>query len=469
LSEQHILIADDEPKLSKVLADGLADSGRRISTALTGEEAWRIYEGEGADLVITDLRMESEEAGLELMRRIQGTGRGTPCILITAFASIDAGVKALELGAVEYMVKPVRVRALRETVDGLLARRPSERAAEPPPSAEIPHTFDDILVGTHPGMRRIYELLPRVVASSSNVLVIGESGTGKEVIARAIHEHSPRAKKPFVRVNCAALVETLLESELFGIEKGVATDVSERAGKFEQADGGTILLDEIGDMAPGTQAKVLRVLQEREFERVGGSRTVKIDVRVIAATHRDLEEMVASGGFRQDLFYRLNVIRLDLPPLRERLGDLELYARFFLQRLAERTGRRLRGLTPAALERMAAHRWPGNVRELENVLERALVLSAGELLDEGDLPVLESPRAGGGGGESPFRLPEEGISLDALEKDLLGQAMERTAGNKSAAARLLGLTRRTLGYRLEKHGLGESDAAEGGSPGDGKD
>jgi DNA-binding NtrC family response regulator len=454
LTQRRILVVDDEPKLTALLAETLAGSGRKILQAHTGAEGWRIFQEEGADLVITDYRMETEAAGLELLERIQKLKPGTPAILMTAFASIEAGVRALELGAVEYLVKPIRFRVLRDTVDSLLTRTPAETA--PGAAEEIPHTFDNILVGTHPGMRRIYELLPRVVSGHSNVLVVGESGTGKEVFARAIHEHSPRAKGPFVGVNCAALVESLLESELFGIEKGVATDVAARAGKFEQADGGTLFLDEIGDMALGTQARVLRVLQEREFERVGGLRSQRVDVRVIAATHRDLEDMVRERSFRHDLYYRLNVIRLDLPPLRERLGDLELYVRFFLDRLSERSGRQLREIGPQALAKLRAYSWPGNLRELENVLERALVMARGQSLEEEDLPPLESPwrRPVPEGEGRLFDLPEEGLSLEALERDLLEQAMERSDGNKSAAARLLGLTRRTLGYRLEKHGLG---------------
>ncbi len=460
----RILIVDDEPKLSRILADALGGPGRSIRTAKSGAEAWALFEKESADLVITDLRMESEEAGLDLLAKIHAQSPATPSIMITAFATIEAGVRALAHGAVEYMVKPVRVRALRETVAGLAERSGAAPASPEAVGGEIPHSFDDILVGTHPGMRRIYELLPRVVASDSNVLIIGESGTGKEVFARAIHTHGSRAKRPFVRVNCAALVDTLLESELFGIEKGVATDVQARAGKFEQADGGSILLDEIGDMAPATQAKVLRVIQEREFERVGGAQSIKVDVRIIAATHRDLEEMVESGEFRQDLFYRLNVIRLDLPPLRDRLGDLALYVRFFLKKLADRLGRPVPTLSEAALARLAAHSWPGNVRELENVLERSLVLATGSQLEPADLPSLERRVKRPPAGEPLLRLPEEGLSLEALEKELIAQALERTDGNKSAAARLLGLTRRTLGYRLEKHGLGEPEAeSEGGS------
>ncbi len=458
---QRILIVDDEPKLAGLLAETLAAPGRQIATATSGAAAWKDYQEHGAELVITDLRMESEEAGLELIAKVKKADPETDTILVTAFASIEAGVRALELGAAEYMVKPVRLRALRDSVDGLLAgSRQGDAELAVSTEGDLSGAFDDILIGKHPGMRRIYELLPRMVASDSTVLVIGESGTGKEVFARAIHEHGARKAKPFVRVNCAALVETLLEAELFGIEAGVATEVKARAGKFEQADGGTVFLDEIGDMAPGTQAKVLRVLQEREFERVGGSKVQKVDVRVLAATHRDLEEMVAAGEFRQDLYYRLNVIRLDLPPFRERLGDLELYVRFFLQKLAGRSGRSLRGITPSALERLRGHLWPGNVRELENVIERAMVLAGGDLLDACDLPPLDARSKPAVAGEIPFTLPEAGIDLEDLEKSLLAQAMERTGGNKSASARLLGLTRRTLGYRLEKHGLGAGGSDE---------
>jgi two-component system, NtrC family, response regulator AtoC len=452
---QRILIVDDEPKLAALLAETLAAPGRRIATAISAAAAWKDYQENGADLVITDLRMETEEAGLSLIEKVQAAGKGTVTILITAFGSIEAGVRALEFGASEYMVKPVRLQALRESVGKLLGEaRQSDGDVAVKTEGDVADVFDKILIGNHRGMRRIYELLPRIVASDSNVLVSGESGTGKEVFARAIHEHGARKAKPFVRVNCAALVETLLEAELFGIEAGVATEVKARAGKFEQADGGTLFLDEIGDMAMGTQAKVLRVLQEREFERVGGAKTLKTDVRILAATHRDLEKMIAAGEFRQDLYYRINVIRLDLPPLRERLGDLEAYVRFFLQKLAPRSGRSIRGLTPTALEHLRRHSWPGNVRELENVIERSMILSTGDLIDASDLPSLEVAPQAGGAGANAFTLPEAGINLEELERSLLAQAMERSGGNKSAAARLLGLTRRTLGYRLEKHGLG---------------
>ncbi len=455
---KRILIADDEARMLKLLEEALQGKGRKILTADSAESAWALFEKEGADLVITDLRMESEEAGLELLEKVHKASPSTPSILMTAFASIEAGVRALDFGAVEYLTKPVRMTALAEKVRAVLATDTSEAA---PAIEDSAFTFDDMIVGRHPGMRRIYEMLPRVVASDSTVLVLGESGTGKEVIARAVHEHGRRKKGPFVQINCAALVDSLLEAELFGVVKGAATDVSERPGKFELANGGTLLLDEIGDMAASTQAKVLRVIQERELTRVGGSKTIPVDVRIVAATHRDLEAMVAQNVFRQDLFYRLNVIRLELPPLRERLGDLELYTSFFLRRLSERTGRKVTSLSSDAMKILQSYPWPGNVRELENVLERAMVMSTGSILDVGDLPELsQTRRAEGGVG---YRLPEEGISLEELEKDLIAQAMERSGGNKSAAARLLGLTRRTLGYRLEKHGLdsGEPDPDEG--------
>ncbi|MCP4544884.1 MAG: sigma-54-dependent Fis family transcriptional regulator [bacterium] len=453
MTDFRILLVDDEPKLVKLLAESLEGPGRTIVSAFTGKDAWRLFLADGADLVITDLHMESEDAGLELLRKISKRSPETAMILVTAFAAIEAGVKALALGALEYLIKPIRVRALLETVQDLESKlkRGEIRGRVDESLEDIPHLYDDILVGTHPGMRRIYELLPRIAVGNSNVLITGESGTGKEVFARAIHNHGARAGKPLVSVNCAALVDSLLESELFGIEKGVATDVGARRGKFEQADGGTIFLDEIGDMTAGTQAKVLRVLQEREFERVGGTQPIKVDIRVIAATHRDLEVMVKSGDFRQDLLYRLNIIRLDLPPLRERLGDLDLYCRFFLRRLETRTGRHVNGLSEATLAELRRHDWPGNVRELENVLERAMVLSAGDRLQPADLPSLERGATAQGG--DLFTLPVEGILLEDLEKDLLRQALERANGNKSAAARLLGLTRRTIGYRLEKYGL----------------
>nr|MBC8365947.1 sigma-54-dependent Fis family transcriptional regulator [bacterium] len=368
--------------------------------------------------------------------------------------------RALDWGAVEYLAKPVRMTALAEKVRASLA---TDSAAKATATAnDTAGTFGDMSVGGGPGMRRIYEMLPRVVASDSTVMILGESGTGKEVIARAVHEHGKRKNGPFVQVNCAALVDSLLEAELFGVVKGAATDVSERPGKFELAHGGTLLLDEIGDMAAATQSKVLRVLQERVLQRVGSNKDISVDVRIVAATHRDLEAMVAQNAFRQDLYYRLNVIRIELPPLRERLGDLELYTNFFLKRLSERTGRKVTNLTADALKVLQSHPWPGNVRELENVLERAMVLSSGSVLDFEDLPPLSASQRSDGG--LAYRLPEEGISLEVLEKDLIVQAMDRSGGNKSAAARLLGLTRRTLGYRLEKHGLGNAEDSEKEEP-----
>jgi len=457
---KRILIVDDETRMLKLLEESLEGRGRKIVTASSGAEAWELFKKKPADLIITDLRMESEEAGLDLLAKVHKQSPDTPSILMTAFASIEAGVRALDLGAVEYLTKPVRMTALAEKVRAIFVSDSADESVAA--SIDSAYIFDDMIVGRHPGMRRIYEMLPRVVASDSTVMILGESGTGKEVIARAVHEHGKRKKGPFVQVNCAALVDSLLEAELFGVVKGAATDVSERPGKFELAHGGTLLLDEIGDMAAATQAKVLRVLQERVLQRVGSNKNIPVDVRIVAATHRDLEAMVAQNTFRQDLFYRLNVIRIELPPLRERLADLELYTNFFLKRLSERTGRKVTSLSAEAVKALQSHPWPGNVRELENVLERAMVLSSGSVLDLEDLPPLSAPFRSDNG--LTYRLPEEGISLEVLEKDLIVQAMERSGGNKSAAARLLGLTRRTLGYRLEKHGLANAEDSDKEEP-----
>jgi len=457
---KRILIVDDETRMLKLLEESLEGRGRKIVTASSGAEAWELFKKKPADLIITDLRMESEEAGLDLLAKVHKQSPDTPSILMTAFASIEAGVRALDLGAVEYLTKPVRMTALAEKVRAIFVSDSADESVAA--SIDSAYIFDDMIVGRHPGMRRIYEMLPRVVASDSTVMILGESGTGKEVIARAVHEHGKRKKGPFVQVNCAALVDSLLEAELFGVVKGAATDVSERPGKFELAHGGTLLLDEIGDMAAATQAKVLRVLQERVLQRVGSNKNIPVDVRIVTATHRDLEAMVAQNTFRQDLFYRLNVIRIELPPLRERLADLELYTNFFLKRLSERTGRKVTSLSAEAVKALQSHPWPGNVRELENVLERAMVLSSGSVLDLEDLPPLSAPFRSDNG--LTYRLPEEGISLEVLEKDLIVQAMERSGGNKSAAARLLGLTRRTLGYRLEKHGLANAEDSDKEEP-----
>jgi len=312
-------------------------------------------------------------------------------------------------------------------------------------------------VGKNPKMQRVYELLPRIVEGTSTVLVRGESGTGKEVIARAIHEHSPRRDKPFVDVNCAALVDTLLESELFGIERRVATGVDAREGKLELANGGTLFLDEVGDMSPSVQAKVLRVLQERQFVRVGGSRRIDVDVRVIAATNVDLEAAVRERRFREDLYYRLSVVAVEIPPLRERQDDVPLFVSHVLERLNAAARRPIRGVTKEALAILSRYDWPGNIRELENTLEHAAVLARGDTIGVEDLPerIRAHARKPGGGAAAPdrFVLGERGIVLEDVERDFIVQALERTGWRKTAAARLLGLTRRALGYRIEKFGL----------------
>jgi len=453
-----ILVVDDEQKMRNLIARALEKDGHRVETAGSLESARAIIEKDLFDLVITDLKMETDEAGLEILERARGRSPETEVILITGYATIEVGARAIEAGAYDYLIKPVKISDLRERVQEIGRKKEKGNArAERASRAEGPIVFDEIVVGTNPAMQRVYETLPRIVNTQSTILIRGESGTGKEVIARAIHRAGPRKDAPFVEVNCAALVDTLLESELFGIEKRVATGVDRREGKFEIASGGTLFLDEIGDMSLATQAKVLRAMQSRKIERVGGREPVQVDVRIVAATNVDLEKAVAEGRFREDLFYRLNVITIEIPPLRERREDIPHFLEHFIDKFNRALGRRIEGFDGEALEILQSYTWPGNVRELENFVERAFLMSRDAVITKEVLPAkimgeIESTQ------NPAFRLPSNGIDLEEVERDFLVQALEMTGGNRTQAAKLLGLTRRSLGYRMEKYRIeGDED------------
>ena len=455
MGDAVVLIVDDEDLVRWSLRRRLEETGYGVLEASTGKEALERCE-EGVDLVLLDHRLPDAD-GLRLLERIRGSWPDTLVILMTAYSSVESAVAAIKEGAYHYVNKPFEpdeilllvARALETTSLRRQVRELRARQGEP-------YAFDRI-IGESPAMAALKGLLVKVAASpASTVLLTGESGTGKDLVARCLHDNSERTAGPFVHITCSAVPETLLESELFGHERGAFTDARQRKkGLLETADRGTVYLDEIGEMTPQLQAKLLRFLEEKAFMRVGGSQDVRVDVRAIAATNRDLEERVREGHFREDLYYRLSVLPVRLPPLRERPGDVPLLVRFLVDAYNREFRKGVRDVTPAALERLEQHGWPGNVRELRNVVERAVLLCDSERLGPEDLQV-PSPRRE----VSPrFRLPAEGVDFAALERDLVAQALERAGGNQTHAAALLGMSRDQIRYRIEKFGLAVPSSA----------
>jgi two-component system response regulator PilR (NtrC family) len=469
---EKILIVDDERSMRDVLSIMLKRAGYDVTVATDGEEAIAQVEKELFDLVITDLKMP-KAGGLDVLKAVKECSPDSVVLIITAFASPESAVEAMKLGAFDYLPKPFQVDEVqlkirnalgsrRLSTENMLLRR--EMAAK---------TSQTRLIGKSEAMQKVLDVIGKVADTRSNVLICGESGTGKELVARAIHAASARARMPFVPVNCSALPETLLESELFGYMKGAFTGAAtNKAGLFEVANGGSIFLDEIGETTPATQVKLLRVLQEKEFRRVGGTQDVKVDVRVIAATNKDLEKAVAEGAFREDLYYRLDVIPITLPPLRQRAEDIPLLAQHFLEKFARASGRPAPALSPEAVKLLMAHEWKGNVRELENLIERAVAFGGGATIREEDVAGWLHRPATAAKSAYPTDLPPEGLDLERLvesiEKDLLLKALERTKWVKKRAAKLLQLDARSFRYRLSKFAItrGRDDGDEGG--GDGK-
>ena len=443
-----ILVVEDEEKLRRVIELQLKGAGHDVDLAGTAEEGLRL--ADGADLILTDLRLPGMD-GLELLASLRRQNSTTPVIVMTAFSSIETAVDAMKAGAVDFLPKPFSLDHLMTVVNKALELR-SLRHENQQLKEELGQRYQfDSIVGRSPGMREIFATIQRVALTRATVLLAGESGVGKDLIARAIHHNSPRADRPFVKINCTALPENLMESELFGYEKGAFTGANTtKPGKFEQADTGTVFLDEIGDVPASIQVKLLRILQDREFERLGSNKTRQIDVRVLAATNVDLRAALEQGRFREDLYYRLNVLPIDIPPLRERREDIPFLVEHFIKKLAKDVGSRVQSVSEGALQRLLDYRWPGNVRELENVIERSLVLSNGPVLQAEDIRLDSAPRQRSQNAES--FLPE-GVSLDEHEQQLIREALKRANGNKSQAARLLGLTRNALRYRLSQMGL----------------
>jgi DNA-binding NtrC family response regulator len=435
---KSILVVDDEKNQREILQMILSSEGYDVTTASSGETALKFVRERRFDLVLTDLKMTGM-SGLDLLRELVAFDKSIIVILLTAHGTIDSAFEAKELGAFAYLQKPYDREKLLETINRALEKL---------------SRLDTEIISASPEMDRVKKMILKVARSNSTVLIRGESGTGKELIARAIHQNSPRANKIFQAVNCAAINENLLESELFGHEKGSFTGaVSEKKGLFEVADGGTLFLDEIGELDVSLQAKLLRVLQEKTIRRVGGTKEIPIDVRVIAATNRDLLKMMQESRFREDLYYRLNVLSIEVPPLRERRSDIPLLIDYFIKKHTKNSPNKIKSISPEAKKILLEYSYPGNVRQLESAIERAVLLAEGGIIKAEDLPPeMQIPEMTASAG-AVFRLPPSGINFEEVEKSLILQAMERTNYNITKAAKLLGLTFRTLQYRLEKFGI----------------
>jgi two-component system response regulator PilR (NtrC family) len=455
---EKILVVDDEKSLREVMSIMLKRAGYEVTEATDGEQAIGQVNKEIYDLVITDLRMPKAD-GMDVLKAVKSSSPDTVVLVVTAFGTADSAVEAMKHGAYDYLTKPFQVDEVQLIIrNALEKRRLSTENMLLRREIASQSSFAQI-VGQSEAMQKVFDVVRKVADSKSNVLICGESGTGKELVARAIHYNSGRSAMPFVAVNCSAVPETLLESELFGHMKGSFTGaVANKAGLFEIANGGTIFLDEIGDTTPTIQVKLLRVIQEREFRRVGGTQDMKVDVRVIAATNRDLEKAVADGSFREDLYYRLDVIPIHLPPLRLRVGDIPLLVTHFLEKFGQESGKSAPTLLPEAMHVLLGHEWRGNVRELENLIERVVAFSTGVSVTDSDirgwLHHSVTPQQSQG---IPTDLPEEGLDLEGLingiEKDLLMRALERSKWVKKKAARLLKLNTRSFRYRLEKYAI----------------
>src|SRR5512141_2920191 len=431
-----VLVVEDEAKLRRVIELQLQSAGYEVDQAGSAEEALRLVDR--ASLVLTDLKLPGMD-GLEFLSLVRRQDAQVPVVVMTAFGTVEIAVEAMKAGATDFLPKPFSLDHLLTVIQKALevrALRDENRQLR----EELGKRYEfDNIVGRSAPMQEIFAAIMRVAPTRATVLLAGESGVGKDLIARAIHFHSPRKDRPLVKINCTAIPENLMESELFGYEKGAFTGANTtKPGKFEQADTGTVFLDEIGDVPGSIQVKLLRVLQEREFERLGSNVTRRIDVRVVAATNQDLRAALEQGTFREDLYYRLNVVPMNIPPLRERKQDIPFLANHFIKKLAPESGPRVECITDRGIEKLVAYHWPGNVRELENVIERSLVLCTGTRLDAGDIKLDTTPRAVA---PTSGQLLPEGMTLDEHEQSIIREALRRSGGNKSQAARLLGLTR----------------------------
>ncbi len=459
MSFEKILIVEDEKLLRWSLKERLVKENYEVIEAESIANARECLAGDDPDLLLLDHRLP-DGRGMDLLRDLVRSRPECPVIMMTAYSTVEAAVEAIKMGAFNYLTKPFNQDELVITIAKALETSRLRREVSALRKQQEENYGLSNIVGDSPAMHQVFELIHKVARSAaSTVLITGESGTGKDLVAKAIHYASDRAGRPFMNITCSALPEHLLESELMGHERGAFTDAkTSKQGLFELADGGSIFLDEIGDMGILLQAKLLRFLEEKTFKRVGGVRDLKVDVRVIAATNRDLGKAVEEGRFREDLFYRLNVIPIVLPPLRERPGDIALLVKHFIDRFNREFKKSTRGMSDHALAMMAAYEWPGNVRELRNIIERAMILEDKSILDETDLPDLirsDRPGAPGQGADDGdgFRLPEGGYPLERMESEMVAQAMKVTGGNQTRAAKLLSISRDALRYKLKKYGI----------------
>jgi DNA-binding NtrC family response regulator len=453
-----ILIVEDEQKMRRLLELHLGDEGFVTFAAGDAETGLKIVSREKIDLVLTDFRLPGM-TGVEFLQEVKRINAALPVVIMTAYGTVENAVEAMKMGASDYILKPFSldemVMVVRKELDAHNLREENRTLRE---ALGKRYEYDNIVAHSE-RMQAVLAIVERVAPTNSTVLLGGESGVGKDLIARAIHQHSLRKNGPFIKINSTAIPENLLESELFGYEKGAFSGATgSKPGKFELADKGTLFLDEIGDIPGAVQVKLLRVLQDREFERLGATKTLKVDVRLVAATNRDLRAALEEGTFREDLYYRLNVVPIDVPPLREHKEDIPALVNFFLGRLAEESSSPVRGMTPAAMKLLMDFYWPGNVRELQNVIERAVTLSPNPIIGIEDIH-LENPRSSSVARTQQPVLPE-GMSIEEWENEIIREALHRANGNKSQAARALGLSRNALRYRLAKIGVPDSPDAE---------
>ena len=454
-----ILIVDDERSMREFLEILLVKEGYQVSLAASGEEALKILENSTFDLLITDIRMQDVD-GIDVLKKAKTLNPESIVIMISAFATAETAVEAMKEGAYDYIPKPFKVRDFKKIVrDALESRKPTAGTEGEGESKSVQHF--DCLVGESPQIKRIYDLVERVGPTKSNVFISGESGTGKELVAKAIHRQSPRSAKNFVVINCAGIPDTLIESELFGYKKGAFTGAAaDKEGLFQVADGGTVFLDEVGELTPAIQVKLLRVIQERTFTAVGGTEEKSVDVRLISATNKDLENEVIHGRFREDLFFRLNVIHIAMPPLREREGDLALLSQHFLEKYSRDLGKNVKKISAYAMDILKQYSFPGNVRELENIIERSVALESSNIVLPESLTLSNFQRERSRENRRRRDLTPEGINLDQIlaeiERDYILRGLEMAHGSKQRAASLLGITMRSFRYRLDKLGLSTS-------------
>ncbi|HHY47775.1 MAG TPA: sigma-54-dependent Fis family transcriptional regulator [Firmicutes bacterium] len=458
MTNHRILIVDDEANMRRILSELLTEQGYEVAAAKDGAEAIRRATDSRFDLIILDLKLPDVD-GITVLRELKKRGLTAAVVVLTAFSSIETAIEAMKLGAYDYIPKPFKVDKLKDVIKNAIAASsdPSWGVAFPRRSYR---DQDPGIIGKTPAMRQVLELVDQLASTNATVLIYGESGTGKELVARAIHYRGPRASRPLIKVSCAALPESLLESELFGHEKGAFTNaIARRPGRFELADTGTLFLDEVGEMSPAMQSKLLRVLQEHEFERVGGTKSIKVDVRVIAATNKDLRKEVAEGRFREDLYYRLSVVPIYLPPLRERKDDIPLLCERFIERFSREIGKTVRGVTDEAMQMLRAYDWPGNVRELENCIERAVIFTRSEYIGP-DVLFLNSPAVNVAGNMPASHSSGASMvgdlalmSLEDMERMHIIEVLKRTNRNRTEAAKILKITRRTLLNKIKEYGI----------------